>query len=35
VGWVTPDEHRQIAVKLNEFMESGMEDLLPAMRSEM
>jgi excinuclease ABC subunit C len=35
VGWVTPDEHRQIAVKLNEFMESGMEDLLPTMRSEM
>jgi excinuclease ABC subunit C len=35
VGWVSPDEHRQIAVKLNEFMESGMEDLLPAMRSEM
>jgi excinuclease ABC subunit C len=35
VGWVTPDEHRQIALKLNEFMESGMEDLLPAMRSEM
>jgi len=35
VGWVTPDQHRQIAIKLNEFMESGMEDLLPAMRSEM
>ena len=35
VGWVTPEEHHQIAVKLNEFMESGMEDLLPAMRSEM
>jgi excinuclease ABC subunit C len=35
VGWVSPDEHRQIAVKLNEFMESGMEDLLPTMRSEM
>jgi len=35
VGWVTPEEHHQIAVKLNEFMESGMEDLLPTMRSEM
>jgi excinuclease ABC subunit C len=35
VGWVTPEEHHQIAVKLNEFMESGMQDLLPAMRSEM
>ena len=35
VGWVTPEEHQQLAVKLNEFMESGMEDLLPTMRSEM
>ena len=35
VGWVTPEEHKQIAVKLNDFMESGMEDLLPTMRSEM
>ena len=35
VGWVTPEEHREIAVKLNDFMESGMEDLLPTMRSEM
>ena len=35
VGWVTPEEHHQIAVKLNEFMESGMEDLLPTMRNEM
>jgi excinuclease ABC subunit C len=35
VGWVSPEEHRQIAIKLDEFMESGMEDLLPAMRSEM
>ena len=35
VGWVSPEEHKEIAVKLNDFMESGMEDLLPTMRSEM
>ena len=35
VGWVSPEEHKEIAVKLNEFMESGMEDLLPTMRHEM
>jgi len=35
VGWVTPQEHKDIAIKLNDFMESGMEDLLPTMRHEM
>ena len=35
VGWVSAQEHKEIAVKLNEFMESGMQDLLPTMRSEM
>ena len=35
VGWVSPEEHKEIAVKLNDFMESGMEDLLPTMRQEM
>ena len=35
VGWVSPEEHKEIAVKLNDFMESGMEDLLPTMRHEM
>jgi excinuclease ABC subunit C len=35
VGWVSPEEHKEIAVKLNDFMESGMEDLLPTMRIEM
>ena len=35
VGWVTPDEHRDIAVKLDAFMEKGMENLLPTLRSEM
>ena len=35
VGWVSPEEHKEIAIKLNDFMESGMEDLLPTMRNEM
>jgi excinuclease ABC subunit C len=35
VGWVTPEEHKEIAHKLNAFMEAGMEDLVPTMRSEM
>ena len=35
VGWVSPEEHKEIAAKLNDFMESGMEDLLPTMRHEM
>jgi excinuclease ABC subunit C len=35
VGWVSAQEHKEIAVKLNEFMESGMQDLLPTMRGEM
>ncbi len=35
VGWVTPEEHKAIAYKLNAFMEAGMEDLVPTMRSEM
>lgn len=35
VGWVTSEEHKAIAYKLDAFMESGMEDLLPTMRSEM
>lgn len=35
VGWVTPEEHRAIALKLDAFMEAGMEDLVPTMRAEM
>ena len=35
VGWVTPEEHREIALKLDAFMEAGMEDLVPTMRAEM
>jgi excinuclease ABC subunit C len=35
VGWVTPEEHKEIAVKLDAFMEKGMENLLPTLRAEM
>ena len=35
VGWVTSEEHREIAHKLDAFMEKGMENLLPTLRSEM
>jgi excinuclease ABC subunit C len=35
VGWVTPQEHKEIAHKLDAFMEAGMEDLVPTMRAEM
>lgn len=35
VGWVTPGEHREIAVKLDAFMEKGMENILPTLRTEM
>jgi excinuclease ABC subunit C len=32
---VTPEEHKEIAYKLDAFMEAGMEDLVPTMRTEM
>jgi excinuclease ABC subunit C len=35
VGWVTPEEHKEIAYKLDAFMEAGMEDILPTLRAEM
>ena len=35
VGWVTPQEHKEIAYKLDAFMEAGMEDILPTLRTEM
>ena len=35
VGWVTPAEHREIAVNLDAFMEKGMENILPTLRIEM
>lgn len=35
VGWVTPEAHREIALKLEAFMDSGMSELLPTMKAEM
>jgi excinuclease ABC subunit C len=35
VGWVSPEEHKEIAVRLENFMEKGMENLLPTLRTEM
>ena len=35
VGWVTAAKHREIAVKLDAFMEKGMENILPTLRIEM
>lgn len=35
VGWVTPEAHREIALKLEAFMDTGMSELLPTMQAEM
>ena len=35
VGWISKDDHQALAQKLNDFMESGMENLLPALHEEM
>jgi excinuclease ABC subunit C len=35
VGWVTPEAHKKIALKLEAFMDSGMSELLPTMQAEM
>ena len=35
VGWISKEDHRSLAQKLNDFMESGMENLLPALHEEM
>ncbi|CAN2193187.1 UvrC Nuclease subunit of the excinuclease complex [Candidatus Nanopelagicaceae bacterium] len=35
VGWVSKEDHQSLAQKLNDFMESGMENLLPALHEEM
>lgn len=35
VGWVSKEEHQALALKLNDFMESGMENLLPTLQAEM
>ena len=35
VGWISKEEHQALALKLNDFMESGMENLLPTLQAEM
>jgi len=35
VGWISKEDHQSLALKLNDFMESGMENLLPALQAEM
>lgn len=35
VGWVTPEAHKEIALKLEAFMDSGMSEFLPTMQAEM
>lgn len=35
VGWISKEDHHALALKLNDFMESGMENLLPTLQSEM
>jgi excinuclease ABC subunit C len=35
VGWISQEDHQSLAQKLNDFMESGMENLLPALHEEM
>ena len=35
VGWISKEDHQALAQKLNDFMESGMENLLPALHEEM
>ena len=35
VGWISQDEHKKLADRLNEFMESGMENILPKLHEEM
>jgi excinuclease ABC subunit C len=35
VGWISQDEHKKLAARLNDFMESGMENILPKLHEEM
>lgn len=35
VGWISKEDHHALALKLNDFMESGMENLLPTLQTEM
>jgi excinuclease ABC subunit C len=35
VGWISQGEHKKLAGRLNDFMESGMENILPKLHEEM
>jgi excinuclease ABC subunit C len=35
VGWISQEEHKKLAGRLNDFMESGMENILPKLHEEM
>jgi excinuclease ABC subunit C len=35
VGWISKEDHQSLALRLNDFMESGMENLLPSLQAEM
>ena len=35
VGWISQEEHKKLAGRLNEFMDSGMENILPKLHEEM
>jgi excinuclease ABC subunit C len=35
VDWITKEDHKKLAERLNEFMESGMENILPKLYEEM
>ena len=35
VGWISKEDHHELAIKLNNFMESGMENILPKLHEEM
>ena len=35
VGWISKEDHQDLAQRLNEFMESGMENILPKLHEEM
>jgi len=35
VGWISKEDHHSLALKLNDFMEAGMENLLPTLHDEM
>ncbi len=35
VDWISKEDHQSLALRLNDFMESGMENLLPSLQAEM